>query len=606
MRWNRPITTTIFSVLSAGLVLSVAPAEAQIVFRRPTERALVLIPAPQNPDDSAFVVALATDVRVQMESRLRRQIITIPSADICRVLEESAYQCDAVLNPADADRLAQAMRSDVYIIGWMRREDDAPVSRFRMVDVRRTGLAGWMTVVGATAASPEDFATSVVDSLEHQMEAARWARECTEQRDRGNFEDAFERAHRAFAIYPNHPTAAMCAEIVSEVLQQPADSQIAYLQRAVAGDSLLSRGWERLGRLYQAKGDSTASLQAFAQQSRSRPQDRQLRMGVIAGAITLGAFDVARDLADEWLAVVSADLGILQLKARACVEGGLWGCALDALTAQYDIDSSLVGDSVFYQQVIGAAQSLGNTTAQLEWSAEAVRQVPGSASLWRAHASALVAEAGTVGAVAGVESNPDRADSLAALEQVYTDSAIAVYDHLLAMDSTDVRSALAGARLVLGMVEIDTAIPLDTARLLKGGEFLDRAVAASPADTSVLMNVAVTLYQRGSALVRTRMMFPTAVEWLEKSIEYDVMGRLAPQHYFFLGLGYMFLIFEFDQQVTATQSCELVDQEAEMVARGKEAMTLGAQLAPDQANRFLQQFNQFEERIPNLRRAWCQ
>ena len=329
-------------------------------------------------------------------------------------------------------------------------------------------------------------------------------------------------------------------------------------------------------------------------------------MGVIAGAITLSSYDLARDLADEWLAVVSADLGMLQLKARACVEGALWGCALDALTVQYEIDSTLVGDSVFYQQVIGAAQSLGNTTAQLVWSGEAVRRVPGSASLWRAHAAALVAEASTVAAVAEVEPDPGPADSLAALEQVYTDSAVAVYEHLLATDSTDVRSALAGARLVLGVVEIDTAIPLDTARLLKGGEFLERAVAASPADTSVLMNVAVTFYQRGSALVRARMLFRTAVDWLEYSTEYDVLGRLTPQNHFFLGLGYMFLIFEFDQEVTATQSCELVDEEARMVARGKEAMTMGAQLAPDQANRFLRQFNQFEERIPQLRQAWCQ
>jgi len=606
VRWNRPITTTVFAVLFAGLALSVAPAQAQLHSRRPTEQALFLIPAPQSPDDSAFVVALADDVRDEMEDRLRRQIITIPSANICRVLEESAYRCDAVLNPADADRLAQAMRADVYIVGSMWREDDTPVSRFRMVDVRRTGLSGWVTVPGAPGASPEDFATTIIDSLEHQMEAARWARECTEERDRGDFEESMVRAHRALAIYPNHPSAAMCAEVVSEVLQQPADSQIAYLELAVAGDSLLSRGWERLGRMYQAKGDSTASLQAFAQQSRTRPTDRQLRMGVIAGAITLGSYDVARDLADEWMAVVPTDLGILQLKARACVEGGLWGCALDASRQWYELDSTLVGDSAFYQQVIGAAQSLGNTTEQLEWSAEAVRHVPGSASLWRAHAAALVAEASTVGAVAGVEADPGRADSLAALEQVYTDSAVAVYDHLLAMDSTDVRSALAGARLVLGMVEIDTAIPLDTARLLKGGEFLGRAVAASPADTSVLMNVAVTFYQRGSALVRTRMLFQTGVDWLEYSVEYDVLGRLSPQNYFFLGLGYMFLIFEFDQQVTATESCELVDEEARLVARGKEAMTLGAQLAPDQANRFLQQFNTFEERIPQLRRAWCQ
>jgi hypothetical protein len=73
---------------------------------------------------------------------------------------------------------------------------------------------------------------------------------------------------------------------------------------------------------------------------------------------------------------------------------------------------------------------------------------------------------------------------------------------------------------------------------------------------------------------------------------------------FFLGLGLMFRIFEFDPQVTASESCALVEQEAEMIARGKQAMTLGAQISPQTANEILGRYRNMEARIPNLRRAY--
>jgi hypothetical protein len=149
-------------------------------------------------------------------------------------------------------------------------------------------------------------------------------------------------------------------------------------------------------------------------------------------------------------------------------------------------------------------------------------------------------------------------------------------------------------------------VPLDTTTLLRAADFLDQATAATQ-DTSVLMNVAVTQYQTGSALVQARKGIPIAIDLLERSIENDVLSRLSVQSNFFLGLGLMFRIFEFDQQVTATESCELVAQEADMIRRGLAALQIGAELAPQQSQQFIQQFRQFEARIPQLRRAYsCQ
>ncbi len=430
-----------------------------------------------------------------------------------------------------------------------------------------------------TAGDPaRQFAEIVADSLQNPVRAAELARECGERRDRGDFRAAKTRAERAFELYPNHPSAAFCAEVVSEALQEPVDSQIVMMQRATRGDSLLARAWERLGRLYQQKGDSAGALSAFVNQVGADPRDRQLRKGVIAGALMLGEYEQARQLADDWLEANPGDLEFLQLKARACVEGGLFECALDALATQYELDSNLVGDSVFYQQIIGAAQVLVDTAAELRWSGEAVAHVPESISLLRAHAAALAASD-------------------------MNDSVLVVYRRLLTMDSTDVRSALAGADILLEGLTIDTATPMDTARLRQAGEFLEAATAASQ-DTSILMNVAVKYYQTGSAMIRAQRDAGLAIDWLHKSLANDLLGRLVQQANFFLGLGYMFQIFQLDPQVMEEKSCELVGQEAELIALGKEAMTIGAELSPQQAQAYLQRYQTMEDRIPQLRRAF--
>jgi tetratricopeptide (TPR) repeat protein len=552
-----------------------------LAIRRSDERVLFLNPAPGESTDTSFAIDLAQEVRTELRNKMRHKLVVYETEQICEVLEQSAYPCDVVLSATDADRLARAMQADAYIVSRVWREGNVPVANLRMVDLRNSGLSGRTMVRGTPGDSPSSFADAVVDTLDNQVKAAEHARECRERLERGDYRDAKERAQRAFRMYPNHPAAAICAEVVSEALREPADSQIAYLEQAVEGDSLLPRAWERLGRLYQARGDTTRALNAFTRQSLVDENNRELRVGVVSGAMAVGNYEVALRLAQEWIERNPLDVDMIQLKTRTCVEGGIWDCALESLAQQYETDTALVGDTVFYQQIVGAAQALGDTAAQLEWSSIAAREAPENIGLLRAHASAL--------AIAGM-----------------TDSVVHVYEHLLELDPSDYRSALAGARIMLDQVVIDTAVPLDTATLLRAVEFLDQATTATQ-DTSVLMNVAVTQYQTGSALIQARKGIPIAIDLLERSIDNDVLSRLSVQSNFFLGLGLMFRIFEFDQQVTATESCELVAQEADMIRRGLAALQIGAELAPQQSEQFIQQFRQFEARIPQLRRAYsCQ
>jgi len=587
VRWIRSgkTTTLMFVAAIAAASGGVASAHAQLAVQRSNEKVLFLIPRPGENTDTSYVVSLAQEVRSRMRrSGMRNQMMVFRDEVICEVLTQSAYSCDAVLGAADADRLARALQSDAYIVGTVWHENATPQARLHIIDIARSGFSGWTEVQGTEGDSPRAFAETIVDSLENQVSAAQYARECSDRMGNGDFQRARERAERAFRLYPNHPSAAMCAEVVSEALREPPDSQIAYLERAVRGDSLLTRAWERLGRLHNQKGDSVQALAAFSRQSMIDETNRELRMGVIAGLIMLREHQRAADLADVWLERNPTDMGMLQAKERACVEGGLWECALGTLQTEYEMDSSLVGDTVFYQKVVGVAQAAGEVEGMLHWTTVAVTEAPDAVSLWRAHAGAL-AEAG-------------RTDS------IMKDSMVTVYRHVLALDPTDFRSALRGAHALLDDLTIDPLTSLDTARLLAGGLFLERATTASR-DTSVLMDAAVLYYQKGRALVESRKQVALAVDWLKRARDFDVLQRLAQQTNFFLAYGLFQHIYEFDQQVTETQSCELVQEEAQMIADGIQATQIGAPIAPAAADQFLTQFRNFEQqRIPTLRRAY--
>ena len=578
----RPWTT--LGLVAVALAAAAPMADAQLAVRRPTERVLFLIPHPEGMQaaDTGYAVDFANEARKRMESKLRNSFVTIPSDQICELLQESGYPCNAILGAADAERLARHFRSDAYIEGEIAR-NSRPQATLHLVDLSRSGLSGWVHVNAQSGLNAKDFAELVVDSLDRQAEAARHARECVEERDRGDYRDALERAQRAFRIYRNHPSAAMCASVVHEAMQSPVDSQIVMLERAVAGDSLLIRALERLARLYIQVGDSAKAIETSERQLLAKPTDRQLWRAVIAGYMTLGDYQKARELLDQWLARNEDDTEFRQLKIRACVEGELWLCALQELAAQYERDTSLVGDTAFYGTIIGAAQSVNDSAALLRWTYEASSQLPGHLPFLRAHASALQASG-------------------------MTDSMVAIYNRILERDPTDATSMFAAAQALLDNATIDSVTPLDTARLNAGKAFLDRLVTATQ-DQNLLLNASARYAQTGIALVQRAQRPDLAVPWLEAAIRTDVRGgQLTEQSSFFLGLALLPRVYELDQQAVSSQSCRIVNEEAQLIARGKQALTRGRNLAPPAADQYLERYNSLErDRIPQLRAAFkCQ
>jgi tetratricopeptide (TPR) repeat protein len=570
----------LLAAVAAGTLVPQS-ASAQLARRTSNERLLILAPIPGPGVDTSFAMATGEAMRGRMGTKFRLRIAVIAGSTICEALEASGFNCQVPLPAENAPALARFLQATAFMIGWMNRAGDSLELHLRFVDAAGSGFAGWHTAKVAGAATADDFARTVVDGLENFIRAAEYARECSERRQRGDGRGAIDRANRAFEIYPNHPAAAMCLAFAFEVQQQPIDSIVGALRRAVAGDSLNGTAWEELGRRLRDKGDTAAALDAFWNQLRAEPTDGRLRIGVAAGLAALGRYPEAVTVLDEGLAMNAGDLPMLQLKERACIEGQLWVCGLQALEAQYELDTTLAADTAFFQKAFGAAQSIPDTAAMVRWSARAVALFPDYVAAWRARAATLKL----------VDAR---------------DSAVAAYERILALDSTQVGSALAAAQYLLdSSLVIDTAVPLDTARLIKAEQLLLLA-GARISDTATQMAIATLFYNPAAKIAQLRLLphLPIASRYLEHALSFDKRGALTGPANFFLGLSLFFQITALDQRVRETKSCELVDQEIAMVARARAALEAGRQISPQTVNQLLGFVNQIQGALPTYKPAF--
>ncbi|GIW51314.1 MAG: hypothetical protein KatS3mg081_0669 [Gemmatimonadales bacterium] len=583
--------------VAAWLLVPVLPADALAQRQAAqTPRFLILAPIPEDPGDSAFAVELGDELRSRVEGKTRRRLTVISKDRIGEALEASGFSRDAILDRSASEQLARFLQADAYTVATLVR-NPAPRVSLRLIDLRRSGLSGWIHYEGQAGTTARQVAEAIADEMERHVRAAERTQECYERRDRQDFRGAKDRARRAFEEVPNYPAAALCIAVVYEVERAPPDSQIAVLEMAVRGDSLNARAWDMLGRAYQqlassrtdpgqAHEDSLRAAEAFAKQLLSDPNDTRLRTGIAALFITLRQYERARQLLDEGLERSPEDLTMLQLKARACEEGELWSCLVEALAAQYEIDTSLVGNVEFYAKIFGAAQSANDTSAMLRWSEEAVRRAPQSVALWRARSSALNA--------AGM-----------------TDSAFVAYQKIAELDPSDIRPLLGMAQILTERVKIDSTVALDTVTLGQVDSLLQRVVAmtsngSQPTDTTVWMNVAVMYFRPATQMIQARVRPDFAIRWLEKAKTYDLRKQLTTQADFFLGLGYMFNLssaFDFNR-LSESRSCQRLRELDDYLRRLRSAMTAGASVQPSTAQQVLSNIEGIEKFVVDAGRAW--
>jgi tetratricopeptide (TPR) repeat protein len=542
---------------------------------------LVLTPLPSTPDDSAFAVGLGDAIRKRLDGKMRLKLRVIDKKKISEALVNSGFTADALLDANGAEQLAKFINTDAYITGSFKR-NSAPVIALRLVDERRSGLSGWVTVNGPGGATAEDLAEIVVDSLDTAVKAAEHARDCQDRRDKQELGSARDRAERAFGVMPSHPGAAMCAAQVFETTKQ-VDSVVAMLEKAVAGDSLWGRAWDMLGRYYQQANDTLKAAEAFGRNLATNPTDTRLRLQVVALYYQAKKFDIAQQLLEEGLNRNPGELQFLQPLERICLDAKNWPCALKTIAAEFEADPALAQDTLFFAKVIGVSQAVPDTQAMVHWTGEAVKRYPSNVAFWRGRAAAFKTRG-------------------------WGDSAVAAYQKLAELDPTDVASPIAAAQLILEGVKIDSTIPLDTAALRTADALLTR-VAAGTSDEGMKTNVALLYFQPATKMIQSRVRLDIATGFLEKSLANDVKKQLATQTQFFLGLAYFFLMTQqFDntaiQALNKNKDCTALGQLEAAVNRVKTAMTAGASVQQQTATQILTGVGGYEKFIPQAKKAY--
>lgn len=574
MHQSSRIARTLFAaVLTCGLAAPSALA-AQLAVSRANTPVLVMDPIPASPQDTAFALALADAIRDRMDTKYRFKLRIVPTETICEAKEASGFQCDFIFSATNASALARFLQVQGSIISWLARGPDSLRVRMRLVNSAGSGLAGWTSFAAPASISANDFGRQIADGLEDEIDAASDARECDQRRSQSDFRRAREKADDTFEQYPNHPAAAQCVALLFEIQGQPVDSIIWADLKAVRGDSVDARAWERLGRAYVQKGDTTGAIDAFLHQLALQPGD--LRLAEAIAAQLIQAKDYRR--ADSVLAPYSEfnpeDMTLLTLREQACYEGHMWWCALAMGEQLFQLDSVRQSNMDYKFKEFSAAQSWeaqldSNTMTPdsaakdsvvqylLNWSDRLVQQDTTRIDVWQARAQALKS-AGRV------------------------EDAVGPYRHILALDSTQVAAAYAAAQILWDSTAlvIDSTVPLDTARLFLGDSLWTR-VTQLLNDTSTWTNVAVQYYRVGNKLVGQRMRPQLARQYLTRTLELDRTGALTAPANFFMGLNDFFQVIPMYQALRASQRCADIPPLMDFVARTRQELTIGRAVAQE-------------------------
>jgi tetratricopeptide (TPR) repeat protein len=585
-----------------GLTLCVlafaAPASAQ----RLRDAVLIFPPIPDDrAADSTYVVELAAEVRSGL---MRWRRFDVRMMDFCA----EADFCSELPPHGEAMQSARLLRADVFVTGAFRRIAAVPEVD---LDIRETARRGGvphytmsLTVRADTALSAKDFAKQVRETLKDPLEtvlrASHYASACWERVRDHKYEDAYKEADRAFRDFPNHPSAARCLSYVY-LAKQDSDSLLWALKRAVAGDPRMTDAWEEMGLEYARRGERQQAVQARIQEVRADPDNAPRRMKVARLLDRMGEKGAAVQLVREGAERAGSDLQFRHLLARMCYDYRMWPCALESLADLYRMDSSLVGDTTFYFQIIAAAQTLRDTVAVDEWTAEAVRHV----QLATEAAWARALQARRDAEQTQRQLNTLRMARAAVLADMgMRDSAVAVYRVIASADPLNARAAIAAAQVLTGerFLVLDASVPLDSTVLVTADSLLASAVHRSD-DEQVRRSVGLVYFDVGMRLVQHRVAPALALYWLTKAVEHQPTSPIHQRVSALTGIAYFYLVEDADTRVRADQTCDLVEYEADLVAEGLLHMPSVALEFPTMSDGIADAFAAYDALIPAYRRS---
>ncbi len=594
-----------------AIALPLAPSVAQLRSSRPPvqvqnlPRLLVANPFSFSAQDSAAAVRIGAGMRDKVEGVADKWFKTITRVQMNEALLQYAYPADALLPPLVARQLAQSLNARVMVSSTLLRGEGGRMS----VEARLAGLtddAGHMIrAVQLPNQSFEEFGAKLGDSLGPAFRALPDAKVCENLRGTNTLK-AKEAAVKALRIVPNHGLAEWCLAQIAIKDKAPVDSVIAHLKASTRGDRLSLDAWTALGVQYQAKGDSTQTIETFKEMLRVAPTNEELRKTAFRLFQNYGRPDAAEDVADEGIKLDPANANFWDLKFGACIAQGKPEknkCAIDALENVYALDSTKADTMFFTKMTFAASQSIGVANVTVDSTVRATTDSSGT-QVRRDSVVKVKREVQVVDSVRfvkwarmGATKFPNHGYLLAQLAAAYAlagpvDSAVATAKRLMAVDSSDVTPVLRITQALIDGNRIPEAILL--------ASYVERF-----GDDDAKLNYANRLARAALPLLQSNL--PVALEASRTAVRVSPKGnQVYALANYVLGIAAVASTAPLDAEAIKTKSCDFVKQIEALVTEAAPALELGKSISPQGIIPYQQAVTTYQtSRLPQMTKAYC-
>ena len=595
------------AVLVALLVALIPQSygSAQIPPRQASERVyealLFMVPVPENrAADSAYSVEFASHVRERF-SRWRRHEAT--RVAYC----EATESCDWLAPDSLTHYIARSAGADFYVFGSLSR-DPAPAVELSVYETGKQGgfrhKVARIRIRASADLAAQTFAGMVNgvlgDTLSNAIAAARDTRDCWSAVAEHDYQGGKGKAMGALRRFPNHPAAASCLAYIYGA-QSNQDSLLWALERAAGGDSALTHVWGQLGDLYLTRGDTIRAVQARLLEVETDPADAPRRIRVVRLMDELGEREAAVSLMEDGVARFGEDLEFRRMLVRMCLQYQMWRCAQENLGALYSLDPSLAADTAFYFQMIGLAQATSDPEMAIWWTEEAARLVDSLVDeAWR-----LVDEQRrSAERMEELHLSLRLSNAATLLDMGRRDSALQVYLGIFEESEQNWRAGIAAARLLTEDPSLGTR-PVARADSvgLSIADSLLLNVAQATVEPGVWEQVGLLYLDVGSRLVRHPDAARLASTWLDNALVHDPNDAHEARGNAMLSLALAYLVEETDNRLREEPTCELVQEERDLLARGLEAVAAAGTEFTELTERVAAGLQEYSSLIPRLSEA---
>jgi len=446
----------------------------------------------------------------------------------------------------------------------------------------------------------EDLGKRAAQALQPAFRALPDARECEAKRE-AEPAKALEAAAKAIKTLPNSGLAHFCLAEIGIARKAPIDSIAVHLKQATDGDPQSLPVWTALAVQYQAKADSTATVETFKQMLRIAPTNEQLRKEAFRLFLNYGQTGAAEQVADEGLVIDPANADLWDLKSSACLFQDTpekTRCAVEALERVYDLDTTKA-DTTFFTKITFAA-----SRPSLEMKARvdtAGKVIPADGGGIRDTTVAVVDSLRFLKwAQRGHDKYPDNVVLLGQLAEAYSlagpvDSAVSVTKQLMARDSSDVSPVL---RVVLKLA--DAKRGRDALAL---APYIERL--GGPEDKG---NLAAILVRAAFPMLQPPADYLLVADMGREVVKLSPPGsQTATYGNYLLGLGVFQQVADLDTEATNNKSfsCELGQKLKAMLAEAEPALTAGRTVAEAVVAPRLNAMPQFNKHVDAIIKQYC-